>query len=88
MSCDLRLVRADARFRVPAARLGLGYAYEGVRMLVAKLGLGPTSDLLLSAASSTAKTRCGSASRRPAGMAPNSTLKPAPISRGSPGTRL
>ena len=49
MSCDIRLARADARFRVPAARLGLGYAYEGVRMLVAKLGPGPASDLLLSA---------------------------------------
>lgn len=49
MSCDLRLARADSRFRIPAARLGLGYAYEGVRMLVAKLGFGPASDLLLSA---------------------------------------
>lgn len=49
MSCDIRLARDDARFRVPAARLGLGYAYEGVRMLVAKLGQGPASDLLLSA---------------------------------------
>lgn len=49
MSCDLRLARADARFRIPAARLGLGYAYEGVRMLVSKLGMGPASDLLLSA---------------------------------------
>jgi enoyl-CoA hydratase/carnithine racemase len=49
MSCDLRLARADSRFRVPAARLGLGYAYEGVRALVQKLGFGPASDLLLSA---------------------------------------
>jgi enoyl-CoA hydratase/carnithine racemase len=49
MSCDLRLARDDSRFRIPAARLGLGYAYEGVRMLVTKLGMGPTTDLLLSA---------------------------------------
>jgi len=49
MSCDLRLARNDSRFRIPAARLGLGYAYEGVRMLVTKLGMGPTTDLLLSA---------------------------------------
>lgn len=49
MSCDIRLARADSRFRVPAARLGLGYAYEGVRALVSKLGFGPASDLLLSA---------------------------------------
>ena len=49
MSCDIRVARHDARFRVPAARLGLGYAYEGIAMLVAKLGNGPASDLLLSA---------------------------------------
>lgn len=49
MSCDIRLARSDARFRVPAARLGLGYAYEGVRALVGKLGVGPVADLLLSA---------------------------------------
>lgn len=49
MSCDIRLARADARFRVPAARLGLGYAYEGVAALVARLGFGATADLLLSA---------------------------------------
>jgi len=49
MSCDLRLARSDARFCVPAARLGLGYAYEGVRALFGKLGAGPVADLLLSA---------------------------------------
>lgn len=49
MSCDLRLARSDARFRIPAARLGLGYAYEGVRLLVTKLGMNAAADLLLSA---------------------------------------
>lgn len=49
MSCDLRLARADSRFRVPAARLGLGYAFSGVEALVARLGLSATADLLLSA---------------------------------------
>lgn len=49
MSCDLRIARADSRFRIPAARLGLGYAYEGVRLLVTKLGPSVTADLLLSA---------------------------------------
>jgi enoyl-CoA hydratase/carnithine racemase len=49
MACDLRLARDDARFRVPAARLGLGYAYDGIKALVARLGLGTTADLLLSA---------------------------------------
>lgn len=49
MSCDIRLARADARFRVPAARLGLGYAYDGIAALVGRLGLGATADLLFSA---------------------------------------
>lgn len=48
MSCDIRLARADARFSVPAARLGLGYAFAGVAALVGKLGLNATADLLLS----------------------------------------
>lgn len=49
MACDIRLARADARFRVPAARLGLGYAYDGVAALVQRLGFGATADLLFSA---------------------------------------
>lgn len=49
LSCDLRLAAADARFRVPAARLGLGYAYAGIATLVRKLGPGTTADIMLSA---------------------------------------
>lgn len=49
MACDIRLARTDARFRVPAARLGLGYAYGGVAALVQRLGFGATADLLFSA---------------------------------------
>lgn len=49
MSCDLRIARADSQFRIPAARLGLGYAYEGIRLLAGKLGPTVAADLLLSA---------------------------------------
>jgi enoyl-CoA hydratase/carnithine racemase len=49
LSCDLRIAATTARFRIPAARLGLGYAYESVEALVARIGLGPASDLLLTA---------------------------------------
>lgn len=49
MACDIRIARAGTRFRIPAARLGLGYAYAGVAALVARLGLDITADLLLSA---------------------------------------
>ena len=49
LCCDLRYARGDARFRIPAARLGLGYAYGGIELLYRKLGMGPVADLLLSA---------------------------------------
>ena len=37
-SCDLRLCADDARFGIPAARLGIGYPVEDVRKLVALIG--------------------------------------------------
>ncbi len=49
LCCDLRLATAGSRFRIPAARLGLGYAFQNVEALVHRIGLGPASDLLLSA---------------------------------------
>jgi enoyl-CoA hydratase len=38
LSCDIRLSADNARFAVPAAKLGLGYEYEGVRKLVDLVG--------------------------------------------------
>jgi enoyl-CoA hydratase/carnithine racemase len=38
LSCDLRYCSAGSRFRMPAARLGLGYAWKGMKSLVAALG--------------------------------------------------
>jgi enoyl-CoA hydratase/carnithine racemase len=49
MCCDLRITAADSRFQVPAARLALGYGYDGIAKLVGKLGVGPVADLLLTA---------------------------------------
>lgn len=49
MACDIRLVRADARFCIPAARLGLGYSFAGMRILIRKLGPDHVADLLFSA---------------------------------------
>ncbi len=34
LCCDLRLAAEDARFAVPAAKLGLGYAFDGIKRLV------------------------------------------------------
>jgi enoyl-CoA hydratase/carnithine racemase len=49
MCCDLRIAASDSRFRIPAARLGLGYGFRSVDLLVRKLGIGPAADLLLTA---------------------------------------
>ena len=38
LQCDLRIAAADARFGVPAARLGLGYRWGGVKKLVDLVG--------------------------------------------------
>ncbi|PSC03555.1 enoyl-CoA hydratase [Alsobacter soli] len=49
MACDLRFAATGSRFRVPAARLGLGYSFKGVRTLVQKLGFTVAADVMLSA---------------------------------------
>lgn len=49
MCCDLRIASSDSRFRVPAARLGLGYTFKNLQLLVQKLGPGPVADLFYSA---------------------------------------
>lgn len=49
MCCDLRLATHDATFRIPAARLGLGYEASSVAGLVARIGMAGVADLLLSA---------------------------------------
>jgi enoyl-CoA hydratase len=38
LSCDLRIASDGAKFAVPAAKLGLGYEYDGVRNLMDVVG--------------------------------------------------
>jgi enoyl-CoA hydratase/carnithine racemase len=38
LSCDLRYASPSAKFRMPAARLGLGYGYQGMKSIVQNLG--------------------------------------------------
>jgi enoyl-CoA hydratase/carnithine racemase len=38
LCCDLRVCSQDSRFAVPAARLGLGYAYPGLKRMVDVVG--------------------------------------------------
>ena len=49
LACDLRLADTAARFRIPAARLGIGYAPQGVARCVRRLGLAATAELLFTA---------------------------------------
>ena len=47
--CDLRICADDARFRMPAGRLGLGYDQAGVRRFVSLIGVQNTYDIFFSA---------------------------------------
>ena len=38
LCCDLRIAAENSRFAVPAAKLGLGYAFEGIKRLVDVVG--------------------------------------------------
>jgi enoyl-CoA hydratase/carnithine racemase len=49
MSCDVRLAREGSRFCIPAAKLGLGYAYNNLDFIVRRIGLSATADIFYSA---------------------------------------
>jgi len=49
LACDLRYCADDARFRMPAARLGLGYDLDGVQRMKDVLGAARTADLFFTA---------------------------------------
>lgn len=49
LAADVRLASANARFGIPAARLGLGYDYRGVAALARLVGPSAAKDLLFSA---------------------------------------
>jgi len=48
-ACDLRICSDDSVFRMPAARLGLGYTPTGVRRFMNVLGAANTIDIFMSA---------------------------------------
>jgi enoyl-CoA hydratase/carnithine racemase len=48
-ACDLRITADDAQFRMPAARLGLGYGFESVRRVMALIGPQNTADIFFTA---------------------------------------
>ncbi|MEO8143779.1 MAG: enoyl-CoA hydratase [Betaproteobacteria bacterium] len=48
-ACDLRICSENSIFRMPAARLGLGYSPAGVRRFMNVLGAANTTDIFMSA---------------------------------------
>ena len=49
LGCDLRIAAADARFAIPAARLGLGYRYAGIKTLVDTVGPSNAAEIFYTA---------------------------------------
>ena len=49
VACDIRIVADDAVFRMPAARLGVGYPAVGLERFIAVIGASNTTDLFISA---------------------------------------
>jgi enoyl-CoA hydratase/carnithine racemase len=49
LSCDLRFAATDAKFAIPAAKLGLAYPHQSLRQLVSLCGPSVAKDLLFSA---------------------------------------
>ena len=47
--CDIRIATEGSRFAIPAAKLGLGYAYKGIRRLVDVIGPSFTKELFFTA---------------------------------------
>jgi len=52
--CDIRICTDDSRFAIPAAKLGLGYGYTGLRRLVDLVGPAFTKELFFTARQFTA----------------------------------
>ena len=49
LGCDIRIARSSAQFRLPAARLGIGYAFSGVERLARAVGGGNAAHILFTA---------------------------------------
>jgi enoyl-CoA hydratase/carnithine racemase len=54
LACDMRITSDDARFCLPAARLGLGYSYAGIKRLADVVGPAYASEIMATARTFTA----------------------------------
>jgi len=55
LTCDIRICAEDARFAIPAARLGLGYGFGGVKALIDVVGPAIAKEILFTARHFTAE---------------------------------
>lgn len=53
--CDLRIAADNAKFRIPAARLGLAYGFGGIQHLISLVGAAATREIFITAAVYTAE---------------------------------
>jgi enoyl-CoA hydratase/carnithine racemase len=49
LTCDLRICTEESRFAIPAARLGLGYGFGGVKALIDVVGPSVAKEILFTA---------------------------------------
>jgi enoyl-CoA hydratase/carnithine racemase len=49
LTCDMRVCSDDSRFAIPAARLGLGYGYEGLKALADLVGPSYAKEIMFTA---------------------------------------
>jgi enoyl-CoA hydratase/carnithine racemase len=49
LACHMRICADDARFCIPAARVGLGYTYVGIKRLVAVVGPANAAEIMATA---------------------------------------
>jgi enoyl-CoA hydratase/carnithine racemase len=54
VGCDIRIAADDARFGVPAAKLGLGYRFDGIARLASIVGPAYTAEIFFTARQFTA----------------------------------
>jgi enoyl-CoA hydratase/carnithine racemase len=55
VGCDIRIAADDARFGVPAAKLGLGYRFDGIQRLASIVGPAYTAEIFFTARQFTAQ---------------------------------
>jgi len=55
VGCDIRVAADDARFGVPAARLGLGYRFDGIQRLASVVGPAYTAEIFFTGRQFTAQ---------------------------------